>query len=83
MMKEDRRTTEERRDWLKRFKNVNAILNKIESAGRNNIDLETLAKMLNLPVVIINRIFGELKNDYTHRFPWLKDEFDISSEEAI
>lgn len=81
MNNDDRRIAAERRDWSTRFRHIHSILNHIESVGRNNIDLESLAESLGLPITVINRIFGELKNDYAHRFPWLKESFDITSEE--
>jgi hypothetical protein len=77
MMREDRRQGEDRRDWLERFKRINSVLKHIETIGRRNIDLDSLAETLNLPMTVINRIFSELKNDYAHRFPWLRDDDSI------
>ena len=63
----------ERRDWTTRTERINAVLKHVEEK-RNNIDIETLAETLNMPLCVMNRIFNEIKNDYGHRFPWLKED---------
>lgn len=71
------RRGDDRRNWLTRFMHVHNILKHIEEVGRNNVDLESLAESLDLPHAVIYRIFSEIRNDYSHRFPWLKEDEEL------